>query len=143
MLSTQGFSNLRLWPRGVDLSLFTPTRRCHSLREQWGVGPNDVVVLYVGRVSWEKNLKLLIEAYRLVCEQRKEEGDREVKVKLVLVGDGPARVDWERECPEGTICMGHQKGEELAKMYASSDIFGFPSMTDTFGSSLLLLPNRS
>ncbi|KDN52811.1 glycosyltransferase family 4 protein [Tilletiaria anomala UBC 951] len=92
------------------------------------------VILYVGRISWEKNLRLLIEAFRLLPSSVRE------CAKLVFVGDGPARAELTRLCDRlglDASFMGHQKGKRLAAMYASSSVFAFPSFTETFGQVVL------
>lgn len=85
-------------------------------------------MLYVGRISWEKNLRLLVEAFRGL-EVASVDGARPA-CQLVFVGDGPARVELEALCASyglGAVFMGYRKGEELAAAYASADIFAFPS----------------
>lgn len=163
MLEGQGFKNVRLWPRGSDTTLFNPRARDSNLRQAWGVtlpinpvpaGPLDslspppysptssyivgekVTLLYVGRISWEKNLRLLVEAFRGL---EKADGDRPA-CQLVFVGEGPARAELETLCAGyglGAIFMGYRKGEQLAAAYASADIFAFPSWTETFGQVVL------
>ncbi|PWZ02856.1 UDP-Glycosyltransferase/glycogen phosphorylase [Testicularia cyperi] len=95
---------------------------------------SKTVILYVGRISWEKNLRLLIEAFKLLPTSVRS------KAKLVFVGDGPARGDLTRLCNKlelDATFMGHQKGKRLAAMYASASIFAFPSFTETFGQVVL------
>ncbi|KAK6905999.1 hypothetical protein I204_08513 [Kwoniella mangroviensis CBS 8886] len=103
-----------------------------------GVDEDEVVLLYVGRISWEKNLQLILSAYSLLA-QFLPEGS--LLPKLVFVGDGPARSDLEARCSAeknwDVTFMGHRQGEELAKCYASADIFVFPSFTETFGQVVL------
>lgn len=156
MLEAQGFNNVRLWPRGVYTTLFRPEARDYSLRQSWGAEPaslspsrrssldspsspppytsassmnspdSKIVLLYVGRVSWEKNLRLLIEAARGLD---KADGDRPA-CQLVFVGDGPARPELESLCKKyaiDAVFMGYRKGQELAAAFASADIFAFPS----------------
>ncbi|PWN22769.1 UDP-Glycosyltransferase/glycogen phosphorylase [Microstroma glucosiphilum] len=97
-------------------------------------GQGKTVLLYVGRISWEKNIRLLIEAFRQLPTPVRS------KAKLVVVGDGPARADLTRLCNKlglDATFMGHQKGTRLAAMYASSDISAFPSHTETFGQVVL------
>lgn len=97
-------------------------------------GESKTVILYVGRISWEKNLRLLIEAFRLLPSSVKS------SAKLVFVGDGPARGELTRLCSKlglDASFMGHQKGTRLAAMYASSSVFAFPSFTETFGQVVL------
>lgn len=95
---------------------------------------SKTVILYVGRISWEKNIRLLIEAFKLLPLNVQN------NAKLVFVGDGPARGDLTRLCKKHNLdatFMGHQKGKRLAAMYASSSIFAFPSFTETFGQVVL------
>lgn len=97
-------------------------------------GQGKTVLLYVGRISWEKNIRLLIEAFRQLPTPVRS------KAKLVVVGDGPARGELTRLCNKlqlDATFMGHQKGTRLAAMYASSDISAFPSHTETFGQVVL------
>ena len=89
-LAGHGFERVRVMARGVDTRHFTPARRSSRLRRQWGPGP---VVLYVGRLAPEKNLGLVVEAFRVLQERVPE-------ARLVLVGDGPARVALERAHPD-------------------------------------------
>lgn len=111
-LKGRGFTApMRRWSRGVDLSIFHPRPK-----------PKDryprPVLLYVGRVSHEKN----IEDYLRVPT---------AGTKLV-VGDGPARQELERKYPDA-VFLGYRKGQALGEAYAAADLFVFPSKTDTFG----------
>lgn len=124
-LQQAGFRNVHRLARGVDHQLFHPQRRSEALRQQWGVRPDDLVLLYVGRIASEKNLPLALATWR-----RLRAADE--RVKLVLVGDGPALAGIRSQYPE-VICCGCRRGEELARHYASGDVFLFPSRTDTFG----------
>jgi glycosyltransferase involved in cell wall biosynthesis len=128
-LQAIGFKNVSVLGRGVDSQLFTPERRCAVLRQQWRVAENDLVALYVGRLAPEKNLGLAIDAYRAmqrVCRS----------TKFVMVGDGPLCTTLQREHPDFIFCGVHT-GEQLAKRYASADVFLFPSETETFGNVTL------
>ncbi|WVW82623.1 hypothetical protein I302_104634 [Kwoniella bestiolae CBS 10118] len=97
-----------------------------------------VVLLYVGRISWEKNLQMIVSAYSRISQFLPAGSPLP---KLVFVGDGPARQDLEARCASekgwDVTFMGHRQGEELAKCYASADIFVFPSFTETFGQVVL------
>jgi len=128
-LQALGLKNVTVLGRGVDSQMFTPDRRCTALRSQWGATENDLVVLYVGRIAPEKNLRLAVEAYRAM--QRVSNA-----MKFVIVGDGPLRTTLCKEQPDFIFC-GIQTGEQLAKHYASADIFLFPSETETFGNVTL------
>ncbi|MFT0866867.1 glycosyltransferase family 4 protein [Pseudomonas sp. CAM1A] len=130
-LERRGFERLGLMARGVDASLFTPARRSQGLREQWGLGVDDIAVLHVGRLAAEKNLALLhpcMEALHRAYPHR--------RLRLVIVGDGPLRGQLEQQLPDAVFC-GAQRGEVLAEHYASGDLFLFPSLTETFGNVVL------
>ncbi len=128
-LTTAGFENVSILARGVDSRLFSPQRRCQQLRRAWGAHATDPVILYVGRVAAEKNIQLAIESfYRARQEHR--------NLRMVIVGDGPLYTPLQRDNPSVIFC-GIHTGKELAKYYASADIFAFPSETETFGNVTL------
>ncbi|MEV6900273.1 glycosyltransferase family 1 protein [Amycolatopsis sp. NPDC051372] len=113
-LAGHGITDVRLWPRGVDLRRFHPAP-----------GPRRAgrpVALYVGRLAAEKGLE------RLAPLATPAGGFR-----LVLVGDGPARAQLERTLPPDTVFTGMLHGDALAEAYRSADLFVFPSTTDTLG----------
>jgi glycosyltransferase involved in cell wall biosynthesis len=120
-----GFQRLRVVSRGVDTALFHPGRRDQSLRQAWGAGPEDLVVLCVGRLAPEKNLDLLIRAFDALSGEHPS-------ARLVMVGDGPLRATLQSRRPEIHFA-GQRTGEDLARHVASADLFVFPSMTETFG----------
>ena len=120
-----GYDNIEIIGRGVDTRLFHPGRRDPALRARWGVGENDPVALYVGRIAAEKNLALVFRAYDAMREAQPA-------TRLVLVGDGPERASWQARRPDAVFC-GTQIGETLAAHYASGDVFLFPSLTETWG----------
>lgn len=110
---------------GVDTKLFSITKRNLELREKWGVDDNTPVILYVGRITSEKNMQLFFK----VLDELK---NKSIKFKAVVVGIGPLEEGLRKKYPE-VIFTGAMFGEELAEVYASSDIFLFPSLTETFG----------
>jgi glycosyltransferase involved in cell wall biosynthesis len=116
-LSKRGFRRGMLWARGVDTGLFRP--RSGDRDESAADGPTFI---YVGRVSLEKNVEAFL---RLDLPGRK-----------VVVGDGPI-LDYLRQTYPDVIFKGAKTGDELAREYASADVFVFPSRTDTFGLVLL------
>jgi glycosyltransferase involved in cell wall biosynthesis len=124
-LAAAGFQNLRVVARGVDVAQFSPLRRSDALRASWGVGPGDRVLCCVGRLAPEKNLGLLLEAWRAMIQH-------DPRLKLVLVGDGPARAALQEAAP-GIHFAGQRAGDDLTAHYASADFFAFPSLTETFG----------
>ena len=124
-LTSSGFKGLRVVSRGVDTRLFDPSRRSAALRQSWGAGPSDTVVLCVGRLAAEKSLGTLLQAFEAMRAL-------DPAVRLVLVGDGPERASLRQRCP-AAVFAGLRRGEDLAAHYASADLFLFPSTTETFG----------
>ena len=120
---------LKILPRGLDTDLFHPARREPAFFEKFGACNGEVRLLYVGRVSREKDLDLLAAAYRLL----RDEG---LPVQLFVVGHGPYSDAFAKSLPEAFF-TGYLRGNELAAAYASADIFVFPSTTDTFGNVIL------
>ncbi len=130
-LERRHFERLGMLSRGVDSQLFHPAKRDNTLRDSWGLANDDIGVLHVGRLAQEKNLALLkrcFDALQATYPQR--------RIKLIIVGDGPQRPLLERDLPDAVFC-GTQRGEELARHYASGDLFLFPSLTETFGNVVL------
>ncbi|HEX3649140.1 MAG TPA: glycosyltransferase family 1 protein [Pseudonocardiaceae bacterium] len=118
-LRAQGIERVRLWPRGVDLDLFTPRPVTRAAPEP----DRPPVALYVGRLAAEKGLDLLAP---LAGPDR--------GVRLVLVGDGPARADLTDRFGVRTVTFtGLLHGPALADAYRSADVFVFPSTTETLG----------
>ncbi len=116
--------------RGVDISAFSPDFRDETLRAEWGIRQPHKL-LYVGRISEEKNLSCLVGAFRHLVQKRQD-------VCLIVVGEGPYLETMQRELAGLPVHFpGIRKGEELARIYASSDLFLFPSLTDTFGVVLI------
>ena len=124
-LQLRGYQNTCVVSRGVEIDLFCPSKRSETLRQQWGVQADELVMLHVGRLAKEKNIALVLATYRALQTQHPT-------AKLVLVGDGPLRKGLEQSCPD-VFFAGVQKNEALASHYASADVFLFPSVTETFG----------
>jgi glycosyltransferase involved in cell wall biosynthesis len=99
------------------------------LRRSWGAQDDDAVALVVGRIAPEKNLPLVLSAFAAMRE-------RSPRAKLVFVGDGPDRGSIQNRFPEH-IFAGMRTGEDLARHYASGDVFLFGSLTETFGNVTL------
>lgn len=114
-LHRRGFSRIRRWSRGVDTSLFHP-------RSDASLDLPRPIFLYVGRIAVEKNIEAFLNL--------------DLPGTKVAVGDGPQAEELKRRFPE-TVFAGVKKGEELARYYASADVFVFPSRTDTFGLVLI------
>jgi glycosyltransferase involved in cell wall biosynthesis len=124
-VAAMGIHPVGLWSRGVDCRSFSPHKRDRQLRNTWGLQPQDRAVLYVGRLASEKNLQLAVSCFERIRALHP-------RARFVLVGDGPRRERLQQQHPEYVFC-GIQKGEALARHYASGDLFLFPSKTDTFG----------
>lgn len=118
--------------RGVDPKFFSPDFRNEALRERWKAASDTVVMLYVGRLSPEKEIHILIQNY---AAMRRVEPRN---VKLVIVGSGPDRARLEAlDETQEVIFMGSLSGKNLAEAYASADVFVFASQVETFGNVVL------
>ncbi|MDD2539738.1 MAG: glycosyltransferase [Desulfuromonadaceae bacterium] len=118
-------------PRWVDTDTYSPERRNPSFWKSRGIGLGKVVLLYVGRVSREKGLEMLVDAFRELV-------DSGAAIALAVIGDGPYRVEMEASLKGyPALFTGYLAGEQLQQGYASADLFVFPSATDTFGNVVL------
>ena len=130
-LEAKGLERLRLWPRGVDGNLFRPDRSGRvEIRASLGFEADNVVILHVSRIAAEKNVAYLGEALKLVASANPT-------VRLLIVGDGPARRDLETTLGESARFAGYRTGDDLADHYAAADLFAFASLTETFGNVIL------
>jgi len=127
----RGFApeKLKILPRGLDTDLFNPVRRDPSFWRASGRNGEEIRLLYVGRISREKDLDVLAAAY----DEVRKSGH---PVKLFLVGHGPYSEALAAALPDA-VFLGYLTGEALAQAYASADIFVFPSTTDTFGNVVI------
>ena len=128
-LSENGFANLKVVARGVDTKLFNISKRDTSLRISWGATENTKVLISVGRMAPEKNLDQVLKTYEALKHT-------DQAFKLVMVGDGPLRSQFQQRYPD-IIFPGMLSQSNLAAYYASSDLFVFPSQTETFGNVTL------
>jgi glycosyltransferase involved in cell wall biosynthesis len=128
LLQERGVQRVDLWQRGVDTDFFHPQKASQQMRALLTQGhPDEHLLLYVGRLSAEKN----IEQCRTVLEALPE-------TRLALVGDGPHRAKLERHfAGTPTYFAGYMRGEQLAAAFASADVFLLPSRTETLGLVLL------
>ncbi|RMH73554.1 MAG: glycosyltransferase family 1 protein [Gemmatimonadetes bacterium] len=127
-LAAHGIGNVELWQRGIELERFSPHLRDMELRRSIGA-EHIPIVLFVARLVKEKDLDDLMAAAELLTSWGHT-------FKVVFVGDGPYRSEIEQRLPDAYIA-GFQYGEDLARWYASADIFAFPSTTETFGNVIL------
>ncbi|MDQ0711979.1 phosphatidylinositol alpha 1,6-mannosyltransferase [Streptomyces luteogriseus] len=117
-LQTHGVPRVELWPRGVDTERFRPDRRDEALRRE--LAPNgELIVGYVGRLAPEKQVELLAGVCGL-------EG-----VRVVIVGDGPSLPGLEQALP-GAVFLGRRTGDDLARVFASFDVFAHTGPFETF-----------
>jgi glycosyltransferase involved in cell wall biosynthesis len=128
-MAAAGLKRLHVWPRGVDAELFTPERRSEELRSRWGLKPDEIAVLYVGRIAAEKNIETAFRAFAQIQA-------RQPSARFILVGEGPIESRL-RDAHPDAVFAGSKTGTELAEYYASGDIFLFPSLTETFGNVTL------
>lgn len=127
-LQGRGIRNVQLWQRGIDLTRFSPKFRNPALRESINAGDKPVL-LFVGRLVKEKDLDDLVAANHLLQSMG-------LDFKQVIVGDGPIRNELEKNLPDAHFA-GYQYEQNLSEWYASSDLFVFPSTTETFGNVFL------
>ncbi len=130
VLRSQGIEKgVRIWTRGVDTHRFNPARYDETWRRSIGVQDDVPLVSFIGRVVREKGVHLFAEVVRNL----EEEG---IRHRSMIVGDGPVLNDLRRQLPR-TIFAGRLDNGELASAYASSNVFLFPSDTETFGNVTL------
>ncbi len=127
-LAALGFRDLAVLSRGVDTWLFHPARRSDGLRLKWGAGVHDPVVVHAGRMAAEKNYELLFQAFAAMRVANP-------RCRFVVVGDGPLRTGLQRAHPN-VVFTGFVARAELARHYASADIYIHASLTETFGNVL-------
>lgn len=122
---------IRFYPRGVDTEIYTPRKRNGFYQSNFGLGDTILKLLYVGRVSKEKNMHQLVEIFNAIS-------DAFPGVHLIIVGDGPYMAEMKAALSgRPVVFTGYLEGEDLSEAYAGSDLFVFPSTTDTFGNVVL------
>lgn len=131
-LEDLGFQSLRIWSRGVDSFKFHPFFDSYEVRRKYHI-TQKFVLLYVGRFAPEKDLKTLNNIIDQFPSPYKE------NIHWLLVGDGPNFQEWKKKMGilDNITLTGYLKGADLAEMYASADLFIFPSSTETFGNVVL------
>ncbi len=132
LLMDGGFdgANIEVMPRGINRDKFNPSFRNRELWNEYGLN-GSFKFIYAGRISKEKNIEVMLKAFARLIESG-------CNADLILVGDGPQRDEMQLKYNDPQIVFtGYLYGEELAKAYASADMFVFPSLTDTFGNVVL------
>lgn len=118
-----------IWTRGVERGIFNPDRRSLDLRRGYGIKDDEPVIGFVGRLVAEKGLDVFCDAIDAL-------NARQVRHKVLIVGDGPARTWFQQRLPDA-IFAGFQQGEDLGHAVASMDVLFNPSITETFGNVTL------
>jgi phosphatidylinositol alpha 1,6-mannosyltransferase len=117
--------DIGIWPSGVDQDVFSPAARSMEWRRELGIADDEVVVGFLGRLVLEKGLGVF-------CDTLDELKRRGLKLRVLVIGDGPARSWFEQRLP-GAVFVGFLSGSALSRAIASMDIFFNPSVTETFG----------
>lgn len=129
-LRKMGFTRMTIWGSGVDCELFHPDYSKDELRKKYQI-EEPFLLSYVGRLAPEKEVATLMKIARSLPQEVKE------KVHWLITGDGPSKEEMEQMAPENMTFTGYLDGKELAHVYAASDLFIFPSVTETFGNVVL------
>lgn len=130
ILRSEGQSqHVEIWARGVDSDLFSPARRDMAWRRSLGIEDDEVAISFAGRLVKEKNTAIYVRVMNALT-------DKGLKVKPLVIGDGPEMASMKTSLKNG-VFAGFLHGEDLARAYASSDVFFFPSESETFGNVTL------
>ncbi len=121
--------DITIWGRGVDREQFNPERRDMEWRRAQGIGDDEMVIAFLGRVVMEKGLDIFTDAIHAFEPLG-------LKHRVLVIGEGPARPWFEQQLPEG-IFVGQLTGADLARALASSDLLLNPSITEAFGNVTL------
>jgi glycosyltransferase involved in cell wall biosynthesis len=128
-LELKGIRNVDIWARGIHLDMYNPSKRSIEFRDRYGLS-DEMIILFSGRLVHYKGLDVLIAVYDEVSRRY---GD---KIKFLVIGSGPEEGKLKKMMPDA-VFPGYLTGETLYQAYASSDIFLFPSTTETFGNVIL------
>ncbi|KHF39705.1 glycosyltransferase family 4 protein [Halalkalibacter okhensis] len=130
-LSNHSFhEDLEIWGRGIDHTYYTPIKKTDEIRQKYQISQSKIL-LYVGRIAPEKEVDIAIRTFHSLPRHIKDD------THLLIVGDGPQLKLWSGHQNEQMTFTGFLEGEQLANVYASSDLFLFPSSTETFGNVVL------
>ncbi len=129
-LNRHGFRNLEIWPGGVDCQLFHPFYDKNKARDRHGI-TKKYLLTYVGRVAPEKDVNTLLAIAKKLPSHINEQ------IQWCVVGDGPLKEELQKNAPSNMMFTGFLTGEALAELYAASDLFVFPSPTETFGNVVI------
>jgi glycosyltransferase involved in cell wall biosynthesis len=129
-LNRHGFSKLEIWPGGVDCQIFHPYYDKRAVLEQYGI-TKKYLLTYVGRLAPEKDVNTLMTIAKTLPPKANEH------IQWLVIGDGPLREELQHEAPANMTFTGYLTGEQLAQFYSVSDLFIFPSPTETFGNVVI------
>lgn len=121
--------HVEVWARGVDSELFSPEKRDMAWRRALGIADDEVAISFAGRLVKEKNTAVYMRVMNMLA-------GRGLRVRPLVIGDGPEMAVMKAGLKNG-IFAGFLHGEDLARAYASSDVFFFPSESETFGNVTL------
>lgn len=121
--------DISIWSRGVDRDQFNPTCRDMEWRRVQGIADDELAVTFLGRIVVEKGLEDFAGATDAL-------GDRKIRHKVLVIGDGPARPWFEQRLADA-VFVGHQENADLARALASGDVLFNPSITEAFGNVTL------
>jgi glycosyltransferase involved in cell wall biosynthesis len=126
----KGFENVHIWSRGVDCTKYHPHFFSNRIREQYQI-TSPFILSFVGRLAPEKDIDILMKTAHQLPPEVKD------KVHWLIAGDGPLYEEVKRQKPDNMTLTGYLTGEPLAELYAASNLFVFPSSTETFGNVVL------
>jgi glycosyltransferase involved in cell wall biosynthesis len=121
--------DIAIWARGIDRDQFNPERRDMAWRRSIGIGDDEMVIAFLGRIVMEKGLDVFSDAIHAFAAHQ-------VKHRVLVIGEGPARPWFEQQLPDA-IFIGQQTGNDLARALASADVLLNPSITEAFGNVTL------
>lgn len=122
--------HISIWSRGVDREQWSPERRDMEWRRSLGIGDDEFVIAFLGRIVIEKGLDVYADAIEALA-------GRGVPHRALVIGEGPARPGFEERLGPQALFVGHQQGPDLARALASTDVLLNPSITETFGNVTL------
>lgn len=128
-LGNMGIRRTDIWSRGIHLDRYNPSKRSQDFRQRLGIG-DETVIMFSGRFVNYKGTDVVVSVYERMMKHHAGQ------VRFLMIGSGPEEARLRKSMPEA-IFTGYLIGEELYRAYASSDIFLFPSTTETFGNVVL------
>lgn len=131
LLSRKIHTDIDIWGRGVDHRFYSPIKKSPYFFKEYYQIKNKKILLYVGRIAPEKDIQMVLDTFYHLPEHLKKDA------QLVIVGDGPLYETLSKQHQESITWTGFLEGEPLSAAYASSDLFLFPSSTETFGNVVL------